>query len=117
MRVQFNFILGDILGSSPVGYEHVHEMLCRKYGKLCLSSIHKIGRFDKEALEETLIKNDYDFNMIFDMMELAIMYRVDDLREQYYSNEEISVFLKNIQNDINIYFKESSMGYKMIMVK
>lgn len=114
LRVQFNFILGDILGSSPVGYEYVHEMLCRKYGKLSLSSMYKIGRFDKEALEETLIKNDYDFNMIFDMMELAIMYRVDDLREQYYSNEEISVFLKNIQNDINIYFKESSMGYKMV---
>jgi len=114
LRVQFSFILGDILGSNHVGYEYVHEMLCRKYGERSLSSVHELGRFDKDALEETLIKNDYDFNMIFDMMELAIIYRVSELRDHYYSNEEISDFLKNIQNDINTYFKESSIGYKMV---
>lgn len=108
LRVQFNFILNDILYDDDYNYERVHEMLCRKYGELSLSSKHRLGRFDKLALEEALTKDDYNFNLIFDMLELAIKYRIDQM---YY--DEID-FINDVQKSVNTCFKESSMGYEMV---
>ena len=113
LRVQFNFILKDILYDYERNYERVHEMLCRKYGKLSLSSKYPLGKFDNRALEEALTKDDYDFNLIFDMMELAIKYRINQIRYDGFYDEEVE-FINNVQKSINTCFKESSMGYEMV---
>jgi len=113
LRVQFNFILKDILYDYEYNYKRVHEMLCRKYGELSLSSKYSLGNFDKRALEEALTKDDYDFNLIFDMMELAIKYRINQIRNDGFYDEEVE-FINRVQKSINTCFKESSMGYEMV---
>ena len=113
LRVQFNFILKDILYDHDSNYERIHEMLCRKYGELSLSSKHSLGHFDKLALEEALTKDDYNFNLVFDMMELAIKYRIDQSKNDGFYDEEIE-YINDFQKSINICFKESSVGYEMV---
>ncbi len=113
LRVKFNFILKDILYDYDPNYERVHEMLCRKYGELSLSSKHSLGHFDKLALEEALTKDDYNFNLVFDMMELAIKYRIDQSKNDGFYDEEIE-YINDIQKSINSCFKEASVGYEMV---
>lgn len=113
LRVQFNFILKDIISYS-YEYTDIHEKLCRKYGELSLSSKHDLGFFDDHALKEALTKDDYNFNLIFDMMEFAIKYHADQMWQRGYGGEEINDFINNIQKSINTCFKESSMGYEMV---
>lgn len=113
LRVQFNFILKDIISYS-YEYNHIHEKLCRKYGELSLSSKHDLGFFDDRALKEALTKDDYNFNLIFDMMEFAIEYHADQMWNDGYGGEEIEEFINNVQKSINTCFKDSSMGYEMV---
>ena len=113
LRVKFNFILKDILYDYDPNYERVHEMLCRKYGELSLSSKHSLGHFDKLALEEALTKDDYNFNLVFDKMELAIKYRIEQSKNDGFYDEEIE-YINDIQKSINSCFKEASVGYEMV---
>ena len=113
LRVQFNFILKDIISYS-YEYTSIHEKLCRKYGELSLSSKHDLGFFDDRALKEALTKDDYNFNLIFDMMEFAIEYHADQMWNDGYGGEEIEEFINNVQKSINTCFKDSSMGYEMV---
>ena len=114
LRVQFYFILKDILYDYDPHYAKIHELLCRKYGKLSLSSRYALGDYDKEALEEALTKPNYNFNLIFDMVELAIRYQIDQMLKDGYEEEEINEFIEEVQKSINTCFKESSMGYEIV---
>lgn len=114
LRVQLNFILKDILYDHDHNYAKIHELLCRKYGELSLSSKYNLGDFDKQALEEALTKEDYNFNLIFDIMELAIRYRTNQMLNWGDDDEEIDEFIDDVQKSVNSSFKESSMGYEMI---
>ena len=114
LRVQFYFILKDILYDYDPHYAKIHELLCRKYGKLSLSSRYALGDYDKEALEEALTKPNYNFNLIFDMVELAIRYQIDQMLKDGYEGEEINEFIEEVQKSINTCFKESSMGYEIV---
>ena len=111
LRVQFKFILDDTL--ETFDYEKIHKELCRKYGELRLGRF-PIGHRDDETIEYVLTKDDYDFNLIFDLMEYVIIFKVKYLIGQGYDEEYIRKYIQYYQNEINNYFKQSSVGYKMI---
>lgn len=111
LRVQFKFILEDIL--DYYDYEKIHKKLCRKYGELRLDR-YPIGYEDNKTIEHVLTKDDYDFNLIFDLMEFAIRFNVDYFIRYEYDEEYIHECIQNYQNEINNSFKQFSVGYKMI---
>ena len=113
LRVQFKFIMDDLLKDILFSYNEIHKMLCEKYGELSLSSKHRLGVKDNETLTEVLIREDYDIELIFDLMELIIRYKINDMSGNYY-DESINSYIVKIQNLINQRFKESSVGYEMI---
>ena len=113
LRVQFKFIMDDLLKDIIFSYNEIHKMLCEKYGELSLSSKHQLGVKDKETLTEVLIREDYDFELIFDLMELSIRYKIKDMSGNYF-DEDINRYIVKIQKLINQRFKESSVGYEMI---
>ena len=113
LRVQFKFIMDDLLKDILFSYNDIHKMLCEKYGELSLSSKHRLGVKDNETLTEVLIREDYDIELIFDLMELIIRYKINDMSGNYY-DDAINRYIVKIQNLINQRFKESSVGYEMI---
>ena len=113
LRVQFKFIMDKFLTGVLFGYEDIHRMLCEKYGELSLSSKHRLGVKDNETLTEVLTRDDYNLELIFDLMELIIKYKVNDMAGQFYKDDIIE-YISEIQDLINLRFKESSMGYKMV---
>lgn len=113
LRVQFKFIMDDLLKDIIFSYNEIHKMLCEKYGELSLSSKHQLGVKDKETLTEVLIREDYDFELIFDLMELSIRYKIKDMSGNYF-DDDINRYIVKIQKLINQRFKESSVGYEMI---
>ena len=60
-----------------------------------------------------MTKDDYNFNLVFDMMELAIKYRINQSKNDGFYDEEIE-YINDFQKSINTCFKESSMGYEMV---
>ena len=78
LRVQFKFIMDDLLKNILFSYNDIHKMLCEKYGELSLSSKHRLGVKDNETLTEVLIREEYDIELIFDLMELIIRYKIND---------------------------------------
>lgn len=113
LRVQFKFIMDDLLKNILFSYNDIHKMLCEKYGELSLSSKHRLGVKDNETLTEVLIREEYDIELIFDLMELIIRYKINDMSGNYDDNT-INRYIVKIQNLINQRFKESSVGYEMI---
>ncbi|WP_298535291.1 STM4504/CBY_0614 family protein [uncultured Methanobrevibacter sp.] len=114
LRVQFKFIMDEILKDTLFGYKDIHRMLCEKYGELSLGSIYPLGVKDEESLTEVFTKDDYNLELIFDLMELMIKYKVHELHEKGYSKDHNKRYIAKIQDLINLRFKESSMGYKMV---
>ena len=108
LRVQFKFILEDIL--DYYDFEKIHKKLCRKYGELRLDR-YPIGYEDNKTIEHVLTKDDYDFSLIFDLMEFAIRFKVDYFIRRGYGEEYIHNYIQNYQNEINNSFKQFSVGY------
>ena len=114
LRVQFKFIMDKVLKDTRFGYNDIHKMLCEKYGELSLSSRHRLGVKDNETLTEVLTKEDYNLELIFDLMELIIRYKVNEMYEDEYYEDYINKYVNEIQELINLRFKESSVGYEMV---
>ena len=114
LRIQFKFIVEDILDRYGRSHE-IHKNLCEEYGKLSLSSEHNLGVFDKTTLLELILDDRTSIETVFDIIELTLRYYNYDLHEDYQFNEnEITEIIDDLENEINIRFKESSVGYKMI---
>ena len=111
LRVQFKFIMDKVLNITD--YMAIHEMLCEKYGELSLG-FYEIGVNDKETLTDVLTNDNYNLELIFDLMELLIKYKVKDMEGSFYKKDYVIEYINEIQDLINLRFKESSMGYRMI---
>lgn len=114
LRIQFKFIVDDILDRYDRQYE-IHKDLCEEYGMLSLSSKRLLGASDRTTLIELILDENTTIETVFDIIELTLRYYNYDLQEDYqFSEEEIREIMDNLENEINIRFKESSVGYKMI---
>lgn len=113
LRIQIKFIIEDILGPNLEGYKLIHEVICREHGKLSLSTRYSIGYEDKKSILDTIIKDDYDISLIFDIVKMTFRYQYNKLKN-HYTIEEIDEELETFQNILNSRFKESSVGYKIV---
>ncbi len=114
LRIQFKFIVEDILDRYGRQYE-IHKDLCEEYGKLSLSSKRHLGASDRTTIIELILDKNTNIETVFDIIELTLHYYNYDLHEDYQFNEdEITEIMDDLENEINIRFKESSVGYEII---
>lgn len=114
LRIQFKFIVDDIFDRYGRYYE-IHKDLCEEYGELSLSSEYPLGRSDRTTIIELILDENTNIETVFDILELTLRYYNYDLHENYpFENNEITEIMEDLENKINIRFKESSVGYKMI---
>lgn len=114
LRIQFKFIVDDIFDRYGRYYE-IHKDLCEEYGELSLSSKYPLGRSDRTTIIELILDENTNIETVFDIIELTLRYYNYDLHEDYQiKNYEITEIMEDLENKINIRFKESSVGYKMI---
>ena len=115
LRIQLKFITEDILDKHKNSYTIIHKALCEKKGKLSLSPKRHLGYRDKETMLELFINEKDDINIIFDIVELTLRYHSYFLYEKYdYNKQYAKETMQEVENKINIRFKESSVGYKVI---
>jgi len=114
LRVQFMFIVEDILDKHDDYYEF-HKALCEEYGKITLNPKNSLGNFDKSTILGLLTDDDYDINVIFDIVELALRFHSYNLREEYKFNLDVgSEIMGEMIDKVNARFKESSVGYELV---
>lgn len=114
LRNQFYFIVMEILDEYNDYYEF-HKTLCEEYGKLSLNPRISLGNNDKSTILGLLTSDEYDINVVFDIVELALRFHSHNLYEKYrYNGEYASQLMEELINKINIRFKESSMGYEVV---
>ena len=115
LRVQLKFIVEDVLDKYDDAYYDFHKALCEEYGKLSLSSRFRLGRNDKSTLLYLFVEEEYDFKVIFDIIELTLRYHSYFLADKYKFDKEVALEkIEKLENIINIRFKESSVGYKVV---
>ena len=114
LRIQLRFIVEEILDKYDNYYE-IHKILCKERGKLSLNSKYQLGKLDKVTILDQFIDKNYDINLIFDIIELTLHYYNYQLHEEFPFDKEIAINTMNdIENEINIRFKESQVGYKVV---
>lgn len=114
LRNQFKFIVEDILNPHDDYYEF-HKTLCEEYGKLSLSSKYVLGRNDKYVILELITSDDYDLNVVFDIIELALRFHSYNVYKKYtYDENFASEMMIEVMDKINTRLKESSVGYKLV---
>lgn len=114
LRIQLKFIVEDILDNYKNGYENIHKLFCEEYGKLSLSA-YPLGYRDKESILNLFINEKDNINIILDLVEITLLYHASNLHEKYsYNPNHAKQLMQNIEKKINIRFKESSVGYKII---
>lgn len=115
LRIQLRFIVEDVLDQYDDAYYEFHKALCEENGKLSLSSKFRLGRNDKSTLLYLFVDEEYDFNMLFDIVELTLRYHSYHLNEKYkFDKQRALERIENLENIINTRFKESSVGYKVV---
>lgn len=114
LRIQLKFIVEEIVDQYK-NYHDIHRILCKERGKLSLSSNYPLGRQDKDTILNLFVDKKYDISLIFDIIELSLRYHNNKLHERFIFNQERAIEIMNdIENEINIRFKESSVGYNVV---
>jgi len=114
-RVQVVQIIRDIIGqdygrgsSSGDIYAAINKTLCREYG---VFSLKDRARSDFEAVYDFFL-NEPDCNKCLDIIELTFVYIQYNVQESYWSFQLDVTDTQDAIDELNIRFKESSIGYQ-----
>lgn len=113
LRVQLMYIVEEMLDKYDGSYELIHKLICEEHGKLSLHSFNELGYNDKDSILEAILDENYEHNIIFDIIELSFRYKSMMLKK-FHDINEITEILEPYYNKLNCRFKESSVGYKMV---
>lgn len=112
LRIQLMYIVEDLLNKYNGSYKIIHKIICEEHGKLSLHHYNELGYKDKQSVLEAILNENYDINLIFDIIELSFKYRLIQLN--HLSTEKVNEILEPYFHKLNCRFKESSVGYKMV---
>ena len=110
LRNQLIFILEDLLDEDYNSYYEIHRALCKEQGKLSLNPIEKSPTDNPKIILKRVIRYEEDITIILDLIELSLRFKLYKIRNDGW-------YLKNFEkkiNEINIRFKESSVGYNLV---